>query len=95
MTRWMALLTMAVGLIWASAAPAQDAVRPHWNYEGSAVCPDGYDYLRSLCRSRDGFYRIEGGPGSEGVRPHWNRLGSAVCPEGYDYHARRHACLPQ
>jgi hypothetical protein len=94
MTRWMALLTMAVGLIWESAAPAQDAVRPHWNYEGSAVCPDGYDYVRGLCRSRDGFYRLQ--PRDEdSVRPHWNRLGSAVCPEGYDYHARRRACLPQ
>jgi hypothetical protein len=94
MTRWIALLTMAVGLLWTSAAPAQDTVRPHWNYEGSAVCPDSYDYVRGLCRMRGGFYRLP--PRDEDSVPaHWNRLGSAVCPEGYDYHARRRACLPQ
>jgi hypothetical protein len=38
------------------SASAQHAVRPRWNYQGSAVCPDGYDYYASqgACISRGG-----------------------------------------
>jgi hypothetical protein len=88
----------AVASFWTVGASAQETVRPRWNYEGSAVCPDGFDYVRGLCRDRGGYYRLQaddGGPGGAGIRPHWNRLGSAVCPEGYDYYARVGRCLPQ
>jgi len=102
MTKRLAFLIMAVGLLWTSAAPAQDVVRPRWNYQGSAVCPDGYDYVQPWCRARGyygggDYYRRSnrGYGGEEGVRPRWNRLGSAVCPEGYDYHAGYNLCLPQ
>src|SRR3954447_12095562 len=82
-----------------TGAVAQNAVRPQWNYQGSAVCPEGYDYIQGLCRARGGYgggygrpsydgprYR-GGGYGGDGVEPRWNRRGSAVCPEGYDFHA--------
>jgi hypothetical protein len=44
----------AVASMWTVSASAQSAVRPQWNYEGSAVCPNGYDYLGGLCRARGG-----------------------------------------
>lgn len=79
--------------IWVVGASAQQAVRPQWNYQGSAVCPEGYDYLGGLCRAR-GYGGPRYGYGG-GVEPRWNRRGSAVCPEGYDYHARSGLCRPQ
>jgi hypothetical protein len=99
----LTFLIMAAGLLWTSAAPAQDVVRPRWNYEGSAVCPDGYDYVQPWCRARGGYggrgsyygRSYGGGYGGEGIPPRWNRLGSAVCPQGYDYHAGYGLCLPQ
>ena len=68
------------------SASAQQAVRPMWNYQGSAVCPGGYDYLGGLCRPR-------GYGGGDGVEPRWNRR--AVCPVEYDFHARSGLCRPQ
>lgn len=86
------------------SASAQQAVPPRWNYQGSAVCPSGFDYFagEGLCMSRGGNgggtrygggYR--GGYGGDGVPARWNRAGSAVCPQGYDYHARSGLCRPQ
>jgi hypothetical protein len=86
------------------SASAQQAVRPQWNYQGSAVCPDGYDFYApsGLCMARAGYGYGGGGPrhgggygGGDGVEPRWNRRGSAVCPEGYDYHAHSGLCRPQ
>jgi hypothetical protein len=34
----------ALACSWTVTASAQQAVRPQWNYQGSAVCPEGYDY---------------------------------------------------
>jgi hypothetical protein len=50
-------------------ASAQNAVRPQWNYQGSAVCPNGFDYYASegLCIARGGY----GGGGNFG-RPAYN-----------------------
>jgi len=89
----------ALACSWTVSASAQQAVRPQWNYEGSAVCPDGYDYYArsGLCRSRGGYGygpRYGGGYGG-GIPPRWNRVGSAVCPQGYDYHAQVGLCRPQ
>jgi hypothetical protein len=89
----------ALACSWTASASAQQAVRPQWNYEGSAVCPDGYDYYArsGLCRARGGYGygpRYGGGYGG-GIPPRWNRVGSAVCPQGYDYHAQVGLCRPQ
>jgi len=64
-----------------------DAVPPRWTYDGSAVCPGGYDYLGGGCRRRS--------PGFEygALPPRWNRWGQAVCPQHYDYIAGR--CRPR
>jgi hypothetical protein len=91
----------ALACSWTGSASAQYAVRPQWNYEGSAVCPDGYDYYagEGLCRARGYGYGPPYGYGRRGygggIPPRWNRLGSAVCPEGYDFHAYVGLCLPQ
>ncbi|MGY4503245.1 hypothetical protein ACVWYH_007202 [Bradyrhizobium sp. GM24.11] len=86
---------LVLAIVWVVGASAQQAVRPQWNYQGSAVCPEGYDYLGGLCRARGyGGPRYGDGYGG-GVEPRWNRRGSAVCPEGYDYHARSGLCRPQ
>jgi hypothetical protein len=89
----------AIACFWTVSANAQQAVRPQWNYQGSAVCPDGYDYAGRLCRARGGYGagpRYGGGyGGGEGIEPRWNRAGSAVCPQGYDFHARSGLCRPQ
>ena len=86
-------------------ASAQNAVPPQWNYQGSAVCPQNYDYYanQGLCISRGGYGygrgyggpRYGGGYRGDGIPPRWNRLGSAVCPSGYDYYANVGLCLPQ
>jgi hypothetical protein len=99
----------SVSLLASVSAFAQEAVRPQWNYQGSAVCPNGYDYFanQGLCIARGGYGggpygrpgyggpRYEGGYADDGIAPRWNRLGSAVCPNGYDYHARSGLCRPQ
>ena len=94
----------ALASLWTVTASAQQAVRPQWNYQGSAVCPDGYDfYARTgLCMARGGYGGgprygggYEGGGYGGGIPPRWNRAGSAVCPEGYDFHARSGLCRPQ
>jgi len=102
MARPMTMLLMAMGLFWTSAALAQELVRPRWNYQDSAVCPDGYDYVQPWCRARDYYGRgryfgrsYGRGYGAEGIPPRWNRLGSAVYPQGYDYYAQYNLCLPQ
>ncbi len=89
----------ALACSWTDTASAQRAVRPQWNYQGSAVCPDGYDYYAGsgLCMARAGYgygRRYGGGDGGA-IAPRWNRAGSAVCPEGYDYHAHSGYCRPQ
>ena len=87
----------ALACSWTVTASAQQAVRPQWNYQGSAVCPDGYDFIQGLCRARGGYGPRYGGydGGGGGVRPRWNRAGSSVCPEGYDFHAHSGLCRPQ
>jgi hypothetical protein len=90
----------ALACSWTATASAQQAVRPQWNYQGSAVCPNGYDYYagRGLCMARGAFgggYARYGGGYGGGVAPRWNRAGSAVCPEGFDYHAHSGYCRPQ
>ena len=94
---------VAIACTWTGAASAQQAVRPQWNYQGSAVCPEGYDYYagRGLCIARGGYgygprYGGDYGGGyGGGIPPRWNRAGSAVCPQGYDYHAHSGYCRPQ
>jgi hypothetical protein len=90
------IASAAFASMWTVSASAQQTVRPQWNYQGSAVCPDGYDFAGGACRSRGSY---GGGPrygggygGGGGVEPRWNRAGSAVCPQGYDYHARSGLC---
>jgi hypothetical protein len=77
------------------------AVPPRWTYDGSAVCPNNYDYRGGMCRERGrgygggyGTYRGHGygggyaggyGGGSESVPARWNRRGQAVCPDNFDY----------
>jgi hypothetical protein len=96
--RIMKNILIAVSIVaafWTTGALAQQAVRPQWNYQGSAVCPEGYDFIQGLCRSRGGYgYGPQYGGGG-GVRPRWTRSGSAVCPEGYDFHAHSGLCRPQ
>ena len=61
-----AAITILGSVDYASA----QGVRPHFNYQGQAVCPEGYDYVGSLCRPRGygggpGYYRgAYGGEGS-------------------------------
>ena len=93
---------VALACSWTGSASAQNAVRPQWNYQGSAVCPEGYDYVQPWCRARGyygggGYYgrSYGGGYGGEGIPPRWNHLGSAVCPDGYDYYVQYNSCLPQ
>jgi hypothetical protein len=91
----------ALACSWTVTASAQQAVRPQWNYQGSAVCPNGYDYYAGSgrCMARGGYgyggYARYGGGYGGGIPPRWNYEGSAVCPNGYDYHARVRLCLPQ
>jgi len=93
------IVSAALGASLNVGALAQNAVRPQWNYQGSAVCPDGFDYYarQGLCISRGGYGgpRYGGGYADDGVPPRWSRRGSAVCPEGYDYHAHSGMCRPQ
>ena len=101
----MGLLGAVIGTLLTAEASAQRAVPPRWNYEGSAVCPNGFDYYdgEGLCISRGGYgYGRRGHRGGDygggyhqGIPPRWNQLGSAVCPSGYDYHAEAGLCLPQ
>jgi hypothetical protein len=91
----IAAITILASVDLASA----QGVRPQFNYQGQAVCPEGYDYVGSLCRplgySGREYYRGRTYGGGEGVPPRWNRRGSAVCPEGYDFHAHSGLCRPQ
>ena len=43
--------------VFVACASAQEAVRPRWNYQGSAVCPEGYDFYayNGLCMARGGY----------------------------------------
>lgn len=106
----VAMVSALVSVSAISAASAQQAVPPRWNWQGSAVCPDGFDYYASenLCIARGygprgygggyggGYDRRGYGYGyGQGVPPRWNRAGSAVCPQFYDYHARIGLCLPR
>ena len=104
--RFLAITVVLIGcLIGTGGASAQRPVRPQWNYAGSAVCPNGYDYFEGWCRARvngpgpgyGGPRYYDRGPGGyyDAVPPRWNRLGSAVCPDGYDYHAYSGLCRPQ
>jgi len=98
-------LAVIIATFIASVASAQQAVPPRWNYQGSAVCPNGFDYYagEGLCIARGGYgygrHRYgsgsDGGGYGQGIPPRWNRLGSAVCPEGYDFHAYAGLCLPR
>lgn len=100
--RLRSLMIASIGLaIWSDSAAAQQAVPPRWNYQGSAVCPNGFDFYagNGLCIQRGygprRYGRHYGGGYGEGIPPRWNRLGSAVCPDGYDFHAHVGLCLPQ
>src|SRR5689334_7041672 len=64
-------------------------VTAKWNRSGSAVCPDGYDYIARIRRCIARTVIV----GS--VSAQRNRHGSAVCPEGYNYQARYRVCLPR
>jgi hypothetical protein len=84
------------GLLTASAS-AQDAVRPRWNYEGSAVCPRDYVFQDGLCisiysgRYRGNYGGAYPGPGRIGAvtRPWLNRNGELQCPTDYVLDAAR------
>ena len=100
------IASAAFASMWTVTASAQQAVPPQWNYQGSAVCPEGYDFYarNGLCIARGGYgggprygggYAGGGYGGGGGIEPRWNRAGSAVCPQGYDYHARSGLCRPQ
>lgn len=98
----LVVLTAFIGIFAETEALAQQAVPPRWNWQGSAVCPNGFDYYagEGLCISRGYAYgrRGYGGGyfvGGQGIPPSWNRRGSAVCPDGYDFHAHVGLCLPQ
>jgi hypothetical protein len=98
----LAFVVFALGCLFGVVeASAQQLVRPQWNYQGSAVCPDYYDYFQGWCRPRGGYGpeygrpQYRGGYGGDGIPPRWNRAGSAVCPQGYDYHAHSGLCRPQ
>ena len=64
-------------------------VKPKWNKQGSAVCPDLHDYVKKVgaCRAR-GAGSYAGILDGASVKPTWTRGGSAVCPSNYDYRAR-------
>src|SRR4051812_9662117 len=74
------VIGFALASMGAVGASAQQAVRPQWNYQGSAVCPEGYDYLGGLCRARGyggggphyGSGYGGGGYGGGGIEPRWN-----------------------
>jgi hypothetical protein len=85
----------AVAAFWTVNASAQSAVRPHFDYSGSAVCPEGFDYFQGLCRARGGRYGYDRHGYGGGVPARFTRSGSAVCPEGYDYKIRINGCVPQ
>lgn len=95
------IIAAALAIAFTTAASAQQAVPPRWNWQGSAVCPEGFDFYagNGLCVQRGysprrygGHY---GGGYGQGVPPRWNRVGSAVCPEFYDFHAYVGLCLPR
>jgi hypothetical protein len=101
----LALLTAVMALLATAQAQyrgqgrgdQQGYVQPQWNRQGSAVCPNGYDFDAGWCKPREerqgrrGGYRGYGR--SDAMQPRWNSRGSAVCPEGYDY--VREACRPR
>lgn len=66
---------------------------------GSAVCPDGYDYDRGRCKPQGYYGRGRGDDygdrrrARDSVPPRFNRRGSAVCPEGYDYYDNTGLCF--
>ena len=93
----MKLLALAFALLIGLSQAALAQVPPRWNYQGSAVCPEGHDYYNGLCHPRGyGYGRSRrygepyygGGQYAGGVPPRWNHLGSAVCPNYYDYYAQ-------
>jgi hypothetical protein len=67
----------------------QPGSQSKWNRSGSAVCPDGYDYVARIRRGVARTFTAGSVPAQR------NRRGSAVCPEGSNYQARYKACLPQ
>ncbi len=96
----MGILTAILTVMAVEDLQAQQLVRPRWNYAGSAVCPQDYDYVEPWCRPRYNYgygRQYEGQYGNRGDRipPRWNSRGSAVCPTGYDYHASSGFCRPQ
>ena len=101
MKTMLAAALAAIAIVGSFDVASAQAVRPRWNYEGSAVCPSGYDYFagRDACIARGGFGRsygaYYGGGYGNGIAPRWNHRGSAVCPEGYDFHAHSGLCRPQ
>jgi hypothetical protein len=48
------VLGAVIGVLSGSEASAQQAVPPRWNYQGPAVCPNGFDYYagEGLCIAR-------------------------------------------
>ena len=100
----MKSLVAAIVLFMTLTEAASAQVPAQFNYQGSAVCPEGHDYFHGLCYPRGYRYgqrryggRYYGGDGryAGGVPPRWNYLGSAVCPESYDYYAHVGLCLPR
>jgi hypothetical protein len=82
------LATMVAITILGSLDFASAQVPARYRYDGSAVCPEGHDYVRGACWSRGGYGHRESYAlgGSRVVRPQWSRSGSAVCPEGFDFY---------
>lgn len=82
------LPSVRAGLIETIREPPPE-LRAKWNRSGSAVCPDGYDYVARIhrCVART----VTAGA----VRAQRNRLSSAVCPEGYSYRVQYKDCFPR
>src|SRR5690242_2646058 len=60
-----------------------------WNRSGSAVCPDGYDYIARIRRCVARTVTASAIPSQR------NRHGSAVRAEGFNYRSRYGVCLPR
>jgi hypothetical protein len=108
MSRVLLILSfLAISTGFASAQYGPPEVPARFNYQGSAVCPENYDYVIQVnrCVSRaygGGYYRQDhyrrgyGGYGSRGGVPaQFDYTGSAICPQGYEYVASYGACFPQ
>jgi hypothetical protein len=84
----LTLPSVRAGLIETVREPPPE-LRARWNRSGSAVCPDGYDYVARIHRC------VARAVTAGAVPAQRNRRGSAVCPEGYSFRARYKDCSPR